>query len=334
MSAPVVVILAGGSGTRFWPLSTPSRPKQFLTLLGDRTLLQSTVDRVGVPHDRILVITSEDGVDTVRAQLPDLPPDHVVGEPLQRDTAAAIALATLLVASRFGDVVTVVLPADHHIAGVDRFRRQLAEVVADAHHGGILTFGVPPSGPSAAYGYLAPDSLTEGAFVVRRFHEKPDRDTAAAYVAAGHLWNSGIFVFRPSVMRAELARQLPEHLRLLGAAVIDGDLARAYALLPKRSIDHGVMEGAAEVRGHVAQFDWSDVGGWEALGAFLPTDGHGNRHRGEVRALDAADNVVFCEDPTETVALIGVTGLVVVRVGGRTLVAPRDRVDELKLLLG
>ena len=228
----VVVIMAGGAGTRFWPVSTKTRPKQFLRLFGDRTLLQLSYDRLSgvVGPERVLVLTNEDFVPLVREQLPELPPENVLGEPYRRDTGAAVCLAALLARKRFGNPVIATLTADHLIGPVDLFQRTLRSAVSVAATDAVLyTFGVRPDFPSTAYGYLeigekipTPGDIEH--FRLKSFKEKPDRETAEEYVSSGRfLWNSGMFVWQADAILAELEHHLPDHLSAIAPAVeLDG----------------------------------------------------------------------------------------------------------------
>lgn len=341
--------MAGGAGTRFWPVSTGNRPKQFLNLFGGRTLLQQSYDRVAalVPEDRILVLTHHSLTGLVAEQLPRLPARNVIGEPLRRDTAAAVALAALICRRRWGNPVMVILTADHLIRPVELFQRTILSAVRAAAGEAVLyTFGVAPTYPATCYGYLdSGDMLGDDAGVrhyrLRRFVEKPDAATARKYLEAGNFyWNSGMFIWSVEAIFAELGRQLPAHLEHLEPAVgydgtprFSGALENAFAPLAATSIDFGVMEGANQMRMVRAEFEWNDVGGWLALEEFLGTDQDGNAHRGRLEALDANSNLVFCEDENETVALIGVKNLVVVRAGGKTLIVPKERAEEIKKLV-
>jgi len=342
-------LLAGGAGTRFWPLSTAAKPKQFLRLFGGKSLLRMAFERIEplVPADRIWVLTNEAFVPLVREHLPEVPAPHVVAEPLRRDTAAAVALAALLCRARHGDPVMAVLPADHLIEPVGAFHAALLSAARGAAASGALyTFGVAPAWPATGYGYLERgekvlDDAGIGHFRLLRFREKPDAATARGYVESGRfLWNSGMFVWKAGAILAELARQLPGHLRLLEPAVArfetpawPGALRDAFQPLRAVSVDFGVMEKALEVRCVAGAFAWSDVGGWTALEDRLDRDAEGNARRGRLAALDASGNLVFCEDPTEEVALVGVSGLIVVRAGKRTLVVPKDRAEDVKSLV-
>ncbi|MDP2340618.1 MAG: mannose-1-phosphate guanylyltransferase [Deltaproteobacteria bacterium] len=336
------VIMAGGAGTRFWPASTEQTPKQLLTLVGDRSLLQMAVDRacaVAAP-ERVLVVTNALLAEAVRAQLPELPAQNIVAEPSRRDTAAAVALAALIVRRRGGKQVAI-LTADHLISPVEAFADAVKHAVAatTTTPAAIVTFGIVPTYPSTGFGYVELESSSGNeARPVLRFVEKPDAVTAAGYLASGRfLWNSGMFVFGVDAMINALRASLPKHLDTL-APVVDDDLpaaafAAAFAKLDKISIDKGVMEKHSPVLCVPARFAWSDVGSFPALAEHLPNDDKGNAHRGVLRTLDARDNVVWCEDASEEVAVVGVEGLVVVRAGKRTLVMPKSRAEDVKKLV-
>lgn len=337
------VIMAGGVGTRFWPASTEDVPKQLLTLVGDRSLLQLAVDRARrlVPVDRILVITSQRLHGAVAQQVPELPPHNVVAEPERKDTAAAVALATFLVAARGGQRVAI-LTSDHLIGPVDAFAAAVV-VACDAcvaDPAAIVTFGVVPTYPATGYGYLEVDSVDGvDARDVIRFVEKPAFAIASDYVASGRfLWNSGMFVFNVDGMRAALAQHLPDHGRLLEPVVADGKvtpstLAPAFSALPRISIDKGVMEKHAPVRCVPARFSWSDVGSFPSLADHLPKDASNNAYRGTLRTLDAHNNVAWSADADEEIAIVGLSDVVVVRAGKRTLVVPRARAEDVKKLI-
>lgn len=345
----VVTIMAGGVGTRFWPVSTKTRPKQFLRLVGERTLLQASYERAAAlaPNERILVLTNESFVPEVRRQLPLIPAGNVVGEPVRRDTAGAVTLAALLAKARFGNPIMVVLTADHWISPLEEFTRTIdAGVELAAQTDEICTIGIPASYPATAYGYvhcptLQPLKSGVAHGEVSSFREKPDMATALAYVESGeYWWNSGMFIWSVSTIMRELRANLPGHLGLLQPVVADGSaaeleaaLADVFPRLPAISIDYAVMEKAARVHMVQSTFGWSDLGGWAALEDYL-SDDQGNRCEGRLVAMDATENVVFCEDRDELVALLGVRGLVVVRSGGRTLIADKQRAEDVKKLVG
>ncbi|MFO8058096.1 MAG: sugar phosphate nucleotidyltransferase [bacterium] len=345
----VVVIMAGGAGTRFWPLSTEELPKQFLSLLGDKSLLRMSYERAAslVPPERVLVLTNRRFTGLVKEQLPELPASNVIGEPERKDTAAAVALAAAIARHRFGNPVILTLTADHLIEPLKEFQKALLSAARAAEETGALyTFGIMPSYPATGYGYLKRgESLLqeEGVrhFRLQTFKEKPDPETASEYVASGdYYWNSGMFAWSAEAVIKEIETHLPEHARELLSIAAHEDtpewdelLARAFAALSPVSVDFGVMEKAAEVRCVESNFSWSDVGGWAALADHLPADEAGNCCRGEVLTLDAEGNLVFCEDGSETVLLVGVSDLVIVRAGDKTLVAKKDRAEELKKLV-
>ncbi len=347
----VAVIMAGGSGTRFWPVSNPEKPKQFLRLVGQGTMLQQTVARLQglVSPERILILTNQRYVELARDQVPEIPEGNVLGEPMARDTAAAVTLGAVWCRSRFGNLPMMVLPADHLIHPGDVFQRNLqsaVQAVTGRCAGSLYTFGIAPTYPAVGYGYLlAGDRVWLDGDVehleVQQFREKPDLDTARQYVESGSFyWNSGIFVWQAADILAELERLLPQHVHNLESAMQsygtgqwDAELARAFEPLTRTSIDFGVMEHARSVNMVAAQFQWDDIGGWNAVAQYLSRDQWGNALQGRVEALESRDNVVFCQDEEELVALIGVRDLVVVRAGPRTLVVSRDRAEEVKQLV-
>lgn len=337
MSDLYVVVMAGGAGTRFWPASTKKRPKQLLALTAERTMLQQAVDRVAglVSPEHILVVTSADFADEVRAQLPELPRANILAEPLRKDTSAAIAWVSLVIAARSTDparTVIAVLTSDQAIAPTAAFQADLTSAVTRARATGALyTFGIPPTFAATGYGYL---QLAEDDERVLRYIEKPDRARAQSLVGEGCLWNSGMFVWTVRAILAELERALPAHLEALAPAV-RGErlLTDAFAMLHKVSIDFGVMEKAKDVRCVRATFSWSDVGSFPALADHIDKDAHGNASRARVVTHDAHDNVVWSADAQELVALVGVRDLVVVRAGARTLVVHKDRAEDIKKLV-
>lgn len=342
----VAVIMAGGAGTRFWPLSTQDKPKQFLSLIGGRSLLQHSYDRVKglISPDKILVLTNDSYRGLVANQLPELPNANIIGEPIRKDTAAAVALAALLCRHRFGNATMITLTADHLIEPVDRFIRVLSEA-ADACQDGLLyTIGIAPTYPATQFGYLYAKRLVKRGeflhFEVAQFKEKPDRDTARKFIDSGmYYWNSGMFVWGVETILAEFQRRLPRHLEILepvvGALEEDGSLNKssllyAFQKLERISIDYAILEKSRSVRTIVADIIWDDLGGWRAVAQYLSLDNSGNRLHGSVWSEEANDNVVFSEDPGEEILLLGVEDLVVVRAGQRTLVAHRDHLDSLK----
>lgn len=344
------VIMAGGRGERFWPMSRTSRPKQFIDLFGGVPLLGIAVQRLEglVPPENILIVTSRDLVDASRAAAPSLPPANIVGEPCGRDTAAACALGTALVAARQGgDSATLaILTADQLMEDLPVFRQTLRDAYAlAAARPVIVTIGIAPTHPATGFGYVEAaerlDVDTPTVFhKVRRFVEKPDAETAAAYVAGGrHFWNAGMFVwsiatFRDALRRsrAVLADAIDAVAPTIGTPGFDAALERAYAGLERISIDYAVMEHADNIVMARGAFGWDDVGSWTAVANHFPEDAAGNVAVGACELHDARGNIVLSEKE-HLVAVYGVNDLVVVHTPDATLVCPRDKVQHLKELV-
>jgi len=338
------IIMAGGSGTRFWPASRRDRPKQFLSLATETPLLRMTFNRLSglVPVDRVWVVTTAVTADATRNILPELPADNVLAEPVGRNTAACAGLAAHATLARDPDATCVVLPADHVIGEEAKFRSAMtagADLVS--REGGLLTFGVQPTRPETGYGYLElgeEHASAEGWTVhrLKRFVEKPDRDSAASYVDSGRfLWNAGIFAWRAADLLDETRRQLPELARgldtigsALGTSEADTILAEVYPFLPATSVDFGIMEGAQKCWVVPVDFPWSDIGSWSALAESLPTDDAGNTVRGRVQTLDTRDNVLVSTGPV--LSVVGVDDLVVVATPDAVLVVPKDQAQRVK----
>jgi len=344
------VIPAGGSGLRLWPLSRASAPK-FLHALsgrGDRSLLQSTVDRFSplIEIERILVVTGALHAAAVGAQLPALPAENLVAEPIPRESGPAIALAAALISQRDPQAVMVSCHADQLVGDLDAFHEALRTAIEVASSGLLVTIGVTPHGPETGYGYLQlGEPLGIGAArAVVQFREKPDRETAAAYLTSGdYLWNAGMFCWRVDAFLEQLAIELPElHAGVTALAprwtsVAVPEWAEDWAALQKISIDHGLMQPAA-ARGMVAtvpaDFGWADIGDWHTLGTVVgaDADGHAVLGMGSLVSQDASHCVVVTA-PGRTVALLGVTGLAVVDTEDVVLICPRERAQEVKALV-
>jgi mannose-1-phosphate guanylyltransferase len=341
------VVMAGGSGTRFWPLSRQDRPKQFLPLSGGTPLLVATVERLPplAGLDRTYVVCGPVHAGPVRRMLPRLPRENVVVEPCARNTAPCVGLAALHVARRDPTGIMAVLPADHHIARPAAFRAALAAAARVARRGSIVTIGVRPDRPETGFGYLkvgAPldPSRSSGklaAHAVERFVEKPDRTTAERYLADGsYLWNSGIFVFRADVILDEIRRVMPAlggALDRIGAALGTRRAARVLGEVfpgcPSISIDYGVMEKSDRIAVVPADFGWNDVGSFAALSDVRPRDRDGNVVEGEALVLDGRDNVVLASGG-RPVAVIGMEDVIVADAGDAVLVCPRDRAQDVR----
>jgi len=344
------VVPAGGSGLRLWPLSRAGSPK-FLHALsgqGDRSLLQATVDRFSplVDIDRILVVTGVLHAAAVADQLPTLPPENLVAEPVPRESGPAIALAAALVFLRDPEAVMVSCHADQLVGDLGAFHDALATAIEVASSGLLVTIGISPNSPETGYGYLQlGDSMGIGAArKVVQFREKPDPATAAAYLASGdYLWNAGMFCWRVDVFLEQLAIELPQlHAGVMAlaprwASAPGCDIEQEWSALQKISIDHGLMQPAG-ARGMVAtvpaDIGWADIGDWHTLGTVADTDsdGHARFGGGGLVSRGSADCVVLTGSG-RTVALLGVSGLAVVDTEDVLLICPRERAQEVKALV-
>lgn len=328
------LILAGGSGTRFWPSSRGERPKQLLPLADDgASLLRATVDRLEgvVEAEQIWVCTTRDLAAATARELPELAADRILAEPCGRNTAAAIGWAARRIG---GDEPLVVLPADHRVGDARAFGEALRRAGEAASRGAIVTLGVRPRWPETGYGYLevADQGSESGVARVIRFTEKPDLETARRFVDSGrYLWNAGIFVFRPAALGAALATHLPGLERSL-TEILDhpGRLDELWAALPSISIDHGVMERLDDLAVVPIDCGWSDLGSWDALLEVLPHDAAGNASRGDALLLGGSRGSLAWAENGVTVALVGVEDLVVVATGDAVLVVPRSRCQDVR----
>lgn len=343
--SPIAVLLAGGQGQRFWPRSRAAFPKQFLSLVGGRSLLQEAFRRaaLAVGQDRVVVIAGRRHAGLVHAQLPDLAKERLLLEPEGRDTAAALAFAAQWAANYDPGAPLLVLPSDHHVEGDEAFREAALQALHyAASSGDLVTIGLQPTRPETGYGYLILHTqvLDPGPPPVRRvirFQEKPSIDDAVRLVSqTGVLWNAGMFAFMPERFLAELARQLPDHA-LAVRALIEADTPETkqaaealYVRLPKLSVDKGVMENAPRVATVVGAFAWDDVGTWAALARLCPPDEGGNVLLGPTVAIDSQDLLVDARSQGRLVVTFGVRDLVVADTRDAVLVAHRERAADLK----
>jgi mannose-1-phosphate guanylyltransferase len=343
----VAVIMAGGKGQRFWPLSTPERPKQFLDLSHTgRTLIQATYDRVvklaGDP-DHVLVATGRRYVNLVREQLPMVPAVNLLIEPEGRDSAPAVALAALTVHARYGDVIMGLFSSDHEISDDDAFEATLRSAIDLAEErDGLVTIGIRPSRASTGYGYIEKGAPAGCGFEVKRFVEKPNLRTAEAYSASGdYVWNAGIFVWSTGAILEELDRHAPELMQPLRRAFHESEIGKVFPGLTKISIDFAVMERTDRAYVVPGEFDWDDIGDWVALERLLRqhTDEEGveatgtNTVVGRHVGMDTSGNIIYTEDPDDVVVTLGVEDLVVVKRGNTVLLVRKDRVQDIKTLL-
>jgi mannose-1-phosphate guanylyltransferase len=338
------VVMAGGSGTRFWPLSRARRPKQFLPLASGKPLLVETVARVKglATLAQTYVVCGPTHAALVRRMVRGLPPKNVLVEPVARNTAPAIALASYVIGARDKDAVLAVLPSDHHVRDPRGFRAVLERAAKLARSGDLVTVGIRPTRPETGYGYirLGTPLGAGGAFRVQAFVEKPDPVTAAEYVnSKEYLWNGGIFVFTAQAMKEAFARHLPavaeamqKLVPLIGTRSFKAALGRAFPRLPSVSVDYGVMEKARNIAVIPGDFGWSDVGSFAAIPEVRPLDADGNVVVGEATlVLDSAGCVVLGEG--RTLAVLGMRDTVVVDAGDAVLVIPRDRSQDVRQLV-
>jgi mannose-1-phosphate guanylyltransferase len=338
--ARYAVILAGGRGDRFWPLSRPERPKHLLPLFRGKTLLEHTLMRLErlVELQNVRIITSAPQEDLLRRTLPQFKPSQILIEPEGRDTAAAVALATRLIQREDPTATFAVFPADHFITNIPIFRQTLKQAF-DLAEGSqcLVTLGIAPTRPATGYGYLERgESLGDNLFRVGAFKEKPSLSTAQKYISDGaHLWNSGIFVWSvPAIVRA-LEAFVPEIWKPLSEIdpLSHDALSKIYPTLPKTSIDYGVMEHASDIYAVEANFGWDDVGEWPSLARLLKPNEDDNITLGNVVTQNGAQNILVNDDPDHLVAVLGGRNMVVAHTRAVTFVAPADNARELRSFL-
>jgi len=346
--------MAGGAGTRFWPESRADRPKQLLGMLGDRTMIQATAERLGdlVPPERVVVATTARLAEQIAGQLPQLEPDAVLVEPCKRDTAPCVGLAAMHVLREDPEATMAVIPSDHVIAPEESFQEAIrfAESLVEEDPRRLVTFGIRPAYPAETFGYIEHGEVLRSPvaessahaptpYRVRKFHEKPKAEVAREYVKAGNFfWNSGIFLWKARTILDELARQQPTmhaHLQRIadaaGSAEYEDVLSREFTAIQRNSIDFAVMEHAPEVVVVEAPFDWDDVGSWRALERLRQADPQGNvvdaqRHL----AIDTTGTVVRCGDPDHVIVTVGVEDLIVIVTPDATLVASKHQEEAVR----
>ncbi|HKH46032.1 MAG TPA: sugar phosphate nucleotidyltransferase [Thermoanaerobaculia bacterium] len=332
------LILAGGSGTRFWPLSRKNRPKQLLALEGEHTLLRETLERLRplIEPESVWICTTRALEDAVRRELPEVPPAQILLEPEGRNTAPAIGWSVRSMPEEVRRGPVAVLPADHRIGDPAAFRAALERAAqAVEQEDRVMTLGVVPRWVETGYGYLElePEASVDGLRRVRRFVEKPTPEKAEEFVRSGrYLWNAGIFVFRGTTFLSVLERLQPELARgLEEIAAAPERLGELYGRLPADSIDYAVMEKLDGISTLPLDCGWSDLGSWAALDDILPRDASGNTGRGDVVAVESGNNLLFSD--AGAIAVLGVEGLVVVRTGDAVLVMPKERSQEVRKIV-
>lgn len=343
------LILAGGSGERFWPLSRRARPKQLLRLVSEKTLLEETLARLEnlVPPERILVLINTEQETAVRDLLKKFPKENIIAEPHKRDTAAAVALGTGWAAARDHAATMLVLPADHVITDRQAFQETMTTAAAAAEEtGALVTIGIKPTWACPGFGYIEQGDAVRlrsrndkiAVHRVLRFREKPNVDLAESFLRKGNFrWNAGMFVWSVPTVLSEFNRHAPEladfisQLRAPGS--FDKILDQKFGKLPRISFDYAVMEKADRVLVVEASFDWDDVGSWRAVSRYFKKDDQNNSANCAVTAVDSSNNIIFNKDAT-TVALLGVHNLIVVRTGDAILVCHRHQAERIKNLIG
>lgn len=341
------VIMAGGSGTRFWPKSTQEHPKQFLNLFGDLTMLQMTANRIQklIPAERVLVVTNNRYTGLAEEQLPDLPAKNIVGEPVARNTAPCVAYAAGLLKQRDPDATMIVLPADHYIEDADRFISILKTAAAKAEDDCLVTIGIKADRPETGYGYIDFDETSDETIKsnpvkkVNKFTEKPDEVTAQSFIGAGHyLWNSGMFIWKTSTIIAQFKQYQPEIYAQIENLENNnpgnsGALKTFYENCPSISIDYGIMEHADSVFVVPGDFGWSDVGSWTALYELRPKDGQGNVvHAQNLKTEQSGNNFIHTQSD-KLIALVGIENIGVIETDKTILVCNLDKAQSVKQIV-
>jgi mannose-1-phosphate guanylyltransferase len=343
------LVLAGGSGERFWPLSRRARPKQLLKLVSKKTLLEETIDRIDglVPRERILVLTNVEQEAAVRELLKDFPRENIVAEPAKRDTAAAVALGAGWVAIRDHTATMIVLPADHVIVDRQAFQQTMKLAARAAEEtGGLVTIGIKPTWACPGFGYIeqgelvrmSKDADKDMVHHVVRFREKPNVDLADSFLRKGNFrWNAGMFVWSVPTLLSEFNRHAPELAdfisQLRAAGNFEKSMRERFSKLPRVSFDYAIMEKADRVLVVEASFDWDDVGSWSAVARYFKQDEHNNAANCSATIAESTNNIIFGDDETE-VALLGVHNLIVVRTRDAVLVCHRHQAEKIKDLIG
>ena len=337
------VIMAGGRGERFWPASTTAVPKPFIRLGCSSTLIQDTVERIRpiVPAGRIYISIGAAQQEVAREQLPQIPPENFIVEPVGRDTSASLGFCALHLERADSDTEMLALPADHFIRQDAEYRSTLRKGIESLAGATAVIFGIPPKRPETGYGYVQAERPQGGgvAWPVRRFVEKPNAQTAEEYIRAGNFfWNSGIFLWKVSTLLELFRHHLPDsyaslmQLRpLLGKPGAEPEILRIFSSLQRISIDFGILEKASGLRLIPAEFDWDDIGNWAALERFLPADPAGNTAVGPHLPVETEGCIIYSEGGM--IGTLGVKDLVIVQAHGKVLVCPKNRATDLKRLV-
>lgn len=339
------VVMAGGAGTRFWPLSRMAIPKQLLSFGGDRSLIQQAIDRLDslVPVDNISVITNQSLVSAIEDQLPALSSKSIIGEPAKRDTAPCIGLAAGLIAAEDPDATMIVMPSDHIIQPVEAFHEAVtkAHKLVEQDPSRLITFGITPDRPAESYGYIQRGkSVNSDVFRVEQFKEKPVIDTAKQYLAeGGYYWNSGIFVWKARAILEALEQYQPDMILRInrivqrrGEADFHDVIEREFTAIEGISIDYAVMEHHANVLVIEAPFEWDDIGSWQALSRLFPTDANNNTVVGKHVGIQTTNSIIQ-SSKDHLIATIGVSDLIIVHTEDATLVANKQEEESVRKLV-
>jgi mannose-1-phosphate guanylyltransferase len=349
MAKTYALILAGGSGTRFWPLSRDSRPKQLLNLFGDTTLLNQTIDRLSglIPKENILILTNKLQEDAVREVAADLPPENIFAEPAKRDTGPAVALGAGLIAARDPEAIMVVLPADQLIQDVAEFHSVMSDAITTAAKtDALVTIGIKPSWACPSFGYVERGkkatitglSLTHAPHEVVKFREKPNPQLAEQFLRQGNFaWNAGMFIWSIPTVINELTRHTPQLADFVSeirkSRDIQATVDAQFPELDSISIDYALMENATRVLNIEATFDWDDVGSWISVSKYLNQLPENNSANTALVEIDSQNNIVFTKSKAIQVALLGVDDLIIVQTEDAILVANRHQADDIKKLI-
>ncbi len=342
------LILAGGSGTRFWPLSRNAKPKQLLDLFGTGTLLEQTIRRLDglVPLENILILTNSQQVDAVREIATMLPAENIFAEPAKRDTAPAVALGIGLIAARNPEAVMMVLPSDQLIQDIPAYQSVMRDALVTAEKSnGLVTIGIRPTWACPSYGYIergAPATIDglecrNAPVEVTRFREKPNAELAEQFLAQGNFtWNAGMFVWSLPIVIEQLAIHAPQLEKFISelrhSADIEATVAAQFPTLTPISIDYALMENAHRVLNIEATFDWDDVGSWISIAKYLEKSGNENRTNEPFSEIESGNNIIFNARPGTRIALLGVDDLIIVQTGDALLIANRHQADAIKKL--
>ncbi len=327
------VIMAGGNGTRFWPLSSERHPKQFLKLIGDKTPTEGCLSRLQkvVPLSRILIVASSAHRDALHKALPDFPEDQILWEPIGRNTAPCIAWAEETIRARDPNAIIGVFPSDHDVQDVEKFAIYL-NMAFEAAHNRIVLFGIEPTRPETGYGYIEIGEKTDDScYKVASFREKPDLATAESYLQSGRfLWNSGMFIFDAKAMHEELVSYVPQIVEGIAQIIQNPEKIDAiFPMLLSISIDYAVMEHTRRAVVIRASFPWDDLGTWSSICKYFPADSDGNAVRGHARLIDCTNTFVYADD-ARTIAVLGIHNAVIVSTEDAVLVMDAARSQDVR----